>query len=362
MSDGRTSWLRRHGLKLFGSLLIAAGFVWLLHKGALPILPGASAFSKMRWWTLPVYIGMWSTVHVIRAMRWHWLLAPIHPVPLRRIVAVAFIGFAAILLLPFRTGEVVRPVLIRKKGHLSGWAATGTVAAERVIDGLCMSVMLLVALLLSTPLDPLPTSIGALPIPASVVPRAAYSALALFAVAFSVMGIFYWRRDFARSVTERVVGIVSKRLAAWLAERVEKVASGLSFLPQWRYTVPFLLVTVCYWLLNAAASWLLCWGAGFDQITYVEACVSMGVLALGILLPNAPGFFGAFQISIYAGLAMFFPPELVVGPGAAFVLLIYLSQLAITASGAALGLYWERTSVGEALDSRAEELGDDLAG
>ena len=33
----------------------------------------------------------------------------------------------------------------------------------------------------------------------------------------------------------------------------------------------------------------------------------MGVLALGILLPNAPGFFGAFQISIYAGFAMFFP-------------------------------------------------------
>lgn len=358
MSNGPSGWLKRHWLKLLASLLVAGGFVWLLNRGALPILPGASAFSKMRWWTVPAYVAIWCGIHVLRAARWHWLLAPVHPVPLRRIIAVAWIGFAAIVLLPFRTGEVVRPVLIRKKGHLSAWAATGTVAAERVIDGFAMSVMLFVALLASKPLDPLPSSIGALPIPASVVPGAAYSALALFAAAFTVMGVFYWRRDFARSLTERVLGLVSKRLAGWVAERVEKVASGLTFLPRWRYTAPFLAVTAVYWLLNAAASWLLCWGAGFDDLTYAQACVCMGVLALGILVPNAPGFFGAFQISIYAGLAMYFPAEQVVGPGAAFVLLLYVCQLAITATGAGLGLYWERTSVGEALDATPDELGD----
>jgi hypothetical protein len=358
MSGERSGWLARHWLKLVASVAIAGAFVWLLQAGALPILPDQTAFSRMRWWTLPAYVGLWSVVHVIRAVRWRWLLQPIHPVPLRRVVAVAWIGFAAVLLLPFRTGEVVRPVLIRKRGEISGWAATGTVGAERVMDGFFMSVMLLVALLASTPLDPLPSSIGALPIPAAVVPGAAYSALALFAAAFTVMGLFYWRRDAARSVTERVVGLVSRRLAGWLSERVEKVASGLSFLPRWRYTLPFAVTTAVYWLLNAAASWLLAWGAGFTSMGYAEACVTMGVLALGILLPNAPGFFGAFQISIYAGFAMYFPPELVVGPGAAFVLLIYVSQIVITSVAAALGLYWERTSVGEALSARSEELVD----
>lgn len=356
MSDARSGWLKRHWLKLLASLLVAGAFVWLLRQGALPIVPPANAFAKMRWWTLPVYVVLWCGVHVIRAVRWHWLLAPIHPVPMRRVISVAWIGFAAVLLLPFRTGEAVRPVLIRRQGELSAWAATGTVGAERVIDGFCMSVMLLVALLASTPLAPLPSSIGALPIPAAIVPGAAYSALAVFGAAFLVMGVFYWRRALARSLTERVVGLVSQKLAAWLAERVEKVASGLSFLPRWRSSAPFLGLTVSYWLLNAAASWLLAWGAGFDRITYAQACVSMGVLALGILVPNAPGFFGAFQISIYAGLAMYFPAELVVGPGSAFVLLIYVCQVVITGAGAAIGLVWERTSVGEALDARPEDL------
>lgn len=356
MSEAPSGWLRRHWIKLLGSLLVALGFAWLLHKGALPIVPSASAFARVKWWTVAAYVAIWCGIHLLRAVRWHFLLAPVHPVPMKRIVAVAWIGFAAIVLLPFRTGEVVRPVLIRKKGHLSAWAATGTVAAERVIDGLFMSVMLFIALLVSKPLDPLPKSIGALPIPAAVVPGAAYSALLLFAAAFTVMGVFYWRRELARRLTERVVGLFSKKLAAWLAERVEKVASGLAFLPRWRYTAPFLGFTAVYWLANAAASWLLAWGVGFDRIQYAEACVCMGVLALGILIPNAPGFFGAFQISIYAGLAMFFAPELVVGPGAALVLILYLAQLAITGTGAAIGLYWERTSVGEALDARPEEL------
>jgi hypothetical protein len=210
------------------------------------------------------------------------------------------------------------------------------VGAERVIDGLFMSVVLFVALQFSHRLDPLPNRIGELPVPARIVPGAAYSALGLFAAAFTVMGVFYWRRAFARRMTERVVGVVSRRLASWLAERVENVADGLSFLPNARHLVPFLAATATYWLANAAASWLLAWGSGFESMTYPEACVTMGVLALGILLPNAPGFFGAFQISIYAGLAMFFSPEQVVGPGAAYVLVIYLCQLGITFVAGAL--------------------------
>jgi len=353
MTEAERGWLRQHWLKLVASLAIAAGFAWVLHAGALPIVPNRSSFSHVRWWAVAAYVAIWSGVHFVRAVRWHWLLLPVHRVPIRHVVAVAWMGFAAVLFLPFRTGEAVRPLMIRKKEHLSGWVATGTVGAERVIDGLVLSVILFVALSLSHPLDPLPSSIGELPVPAAVVPGAAYSALAMFALAFTVMGVFYWRRDWARRATERVVGLVSKKLATWLAERVENVAAGLRFLPRAKFLVPFLSLTLVYWTVNAGATWLLAWGCGFDDMTYVEACVNMGVLALGILLPNAPGFFGAFQISIYAGLAMFFPPDLVVGPGAAFVLVIYLAQVGITFVGGLLGMTWERTGVREALSGVA---------
>ncbi len=352
----RRSFLARHGGKLAASLLLAALFAWLLHAGALPIIPKAEALGEVRWWTFAAYLALWSVVHWIRAVRWQWLLAPIATVPRRRVVDVAFIGFFAIVVLPFRTGEMARPVLIRKRGELSGWAATGTIGAERVIDGLVLSVLLFGALVASQPLDPLPDRIGSLAVPASIVPKATYAALVLFAVAFVAMGLFFAKREFARRLTQLAIGWISPKLASWLSERVEKVADGIAFLPKARYSVPFALATICYWTLNAAAGWLLAWGVGLQGMTFWHAGVVTGVLALGILLPNAPGFFGAFQISVYAALAMYFTPEEVIGPGSAYVFLLYIAQLVVTVGAAGIALVRSRTSIGEALGSQSEQL------
>jgi hypothetical protein len=349
------SFLRRHGGKIAASLVVAGCFGWLLHKGALPLAPPRSSFARVRWWTVGAYVGVWWAVNLLRSGRWAFLLRPIAEVRLRRIFAVSFIGFAAIALLPLRMGEAVRPVLIRQRG-LSGWAATGTIAAERIIDGLVLTLMLLAGLALSTPQSPLPDHIGNLPISPSIVPRAAYAALVLFCTAFTVMGVFYANRVWARRMTERIVGVVSPKLADWLATRVEHVAAGLRFLPNFRATAPFVALTAAYWVLNAAGTWLLGWGVGFDTFTLPEACVTTGVVALGILVPNAPGFFGAYQLSFYAALAVYFPPDEVVGPGAACVLLIYSLQMLMTVVAAGIGLALERPNVREALESGATNL------
>jgi uncharacterized protein (TIRG00374 family) len=301
---------------------------------------------------------MYTVAHIIRAARWRILLDPVARVPMRKILGVSFIGFAAIVLLPLRTGEAVRPLLIRTHGNISGWAATGTIAAERIIDGLMLSIMLLAGLTFSTPLSPLPDHIGNLPVSPSIVPRSAYAALALFGVAFTVMGVFYANRVWARRMTERVVGVVSPRLATWLADRVENVGDGLRFLPDKRLAISFVVATTLYWLITAAALWLLAWGTGFERFTYAEACTSLGVIALGILVPNAPGFFGAYQLAFYAALAVFYPAELVTGPGAALVLLVYSAQLAVTILGAIVGLLLERTGMREVL---GEESAANLA-
>lgn len=348
--------LKRHAGKLFASVLVVAAFAWLLHAGALPIVPDGAAMGRVKWWTFALYLGLWSVVHWIRAVRWTWLLAPIATIPRKRVIDVAFIGFFAIVVLPFRAGEMARPVLIRKKGELSGWAATGTIGAERVIDGLVLSLLLLVALLASTPLDPLPDRIGGLPVPASIVPTATYAALVLFAVAFVTMGLFFAKRELCRRWVRGAIGWASPELADWLTERVGKVADGIAFLPKARYSVPFVLATASYWLLNAAAGWLLAWGVGLSQVTFWHAAVVTGVLALGILLPNAPGFFGAFQISVYAALAMYFPPDAVTTEGSAYVFLLYVGQLLVTAGAASVGLLRSHTSLGEALGSRAGQL------
>lgn len=359
MSESKTgtvsrSWLRRHARALVASVFVGAGFVWLLGAGGLPVVPTRSAFAGLRWWTVPVYALIWLAVLLLRSARWHFLLAPIKVVPLRRIVTVSLIGMAGLILLPFRLGELIRPAMIRKKGELSGWAATGTVGGERIIDGLFLSVLLLVTLPLASMLSPLPDRIGALPISPSVVPRAAYSAAVLFAAAFVAMAVFYWHRAFARRLTRRVLGIVSTRLADGLSDAVERVASGFGFLPRIRYSGPYVLVTLVYWVVNIAGVELLMWGVGLDGVTFARACVVIGVLALGILVPSAPGFFGAFQFSLYAALALFFAPNRVVSSGAAFVFIVYVTQMSVSLVAGFISLLVEHVSARELMAAELE--------
>jgi hypothetical protein len=69
----------------------------------------------------------------------------------------------------------------------------------------------------------------------------------------------------------------------------------------------------------------------------------MGVVGIGILVPAGPGYFGAFQLSTYIALAMYFPEGAIKNAGAAFVFLLYGTQLifhvvaAIIAGGLLLG-------------------------
>jgi glycosyltransferase 2 family protein len=316
--------------KLALSLVPAAGFVWLLQRGALPLVPDREELGRVPASTFVLYLAVWSTMYSLRTCRWWFLLRPIEHVPLRTVVRVACLGLAAVVLLPFRMGEAVRPILIRREGRLSAWAATGTIGAERVLDGLCVSTLLLVSLALARPLDPLPDRIGDLPVPASLVPGAALTAALVFAAGSVVMGIFYLWRGWAQRMTELVIGLVSLRLARWLAARVGEIAEGLGFLKQPRYAVPFILATVTYWLLNGATFWVLAEGTGLGDIGFFGAAATMGVVSLGILVPATPGFFGAFQLATYAGLAMYLAPDLVMSKGATFTFLGYLLPVGLS--------------------------------
>jgi hypothetical protein len=309
--------------KLAISLLPALAFVWVLKSGGLPLLPAREDLARVDVGGLVLFVFVWFAHYFVRTARWYLLLAPIQRVPLWTVIRVACIGFLAVGLLPFRMGEAVRPILIRREGKLTAWAATGTVGAERVVDGLSISLILLISLRIAKPLDPLPDRIGELPIPAALVPGAAYVMALVFAGGCAVMMIFYFWRNWARKMTEAVIGVVSKPLATWLATRVEQVAEGLGFLRDARYAVPFLLATLLYWTLNASTWWVLAHACGLGEIGFFGAAATMGVVALGILVPATPGFFGAFQLGIYCGLAMYLAPAIVMREGSVYSFLGY---------------------------------------
>ncbi len=350
MADNTTEnkgFVRRNAAKLIVSAIITAGILFTLQKGGLTLWPEGSQLARVKWWTIPVYLVSLIAMSYFRAVRWRYLLRSFADVPRRRVLAVSWIGFAAILLMPFRLGEIVRPYMIREKGKVSMSSATGTVVAERVVDGLYLSIILAIALLAVPTVHPLPEKVVGLPVSVESVRMSGFAMLGLFTTAFLVIAVFYFARAWARKMTLAVFGLVSKRLGEKLAETAEKLANGLHFLGRGRDAGGFLFETTLYWGFNVLGMWLLAWGCGIvhadgSPITLGETCALMGMLGCTILIPGPPGLLGVFQAGIYAGMTMYFPTEIVTGPGAAYVFVLYAVQLLWTIAGAGIFLVGDR--------------------
>lgn len=342
-----TGFLRRHGAKLIASVIITAGIVFTLQKGGLTLLPEGGDFKHVRWWTVPVYLATLIAMSYFRAVRWRFLLRSFVEVPRRRVLAVSWIGFAAILLMPFRIGEIVRPYMLREKGKISMSSATGTVVAERVVDGLFLSIVLAIALIFVPTLNPLDEKVIGLPITVQQVRASGFVMLGVFTTAFITIAVFYFARAWANRVTRAVFGVVSKKLGDKLADTAEKLANGLHFLGRGRDAGGFLTETAAYWFFNALGMWILAWGCGVvhadgSAITFGEACALMGMLGCTVLIPGPPGLLGVFQAGIYAGMAMYFPTHVLTGPGAAYAFVLYAVQLVWTIIGAGIFLVGDR--------------------
>jgi hypothetical protein len=240
-----------------------------------------------------LYVGILLAVHLLRVWRWGVLLSPISPVPFRRLLPIASVGFMAIVLLPFRMGEFVRPYLVAERGKVTFSAALATCVVDRVIDGLLVCGMLFATLAL---ID--------VPVPDGVV-TSGFVALAIFGGALGVLVVALWKREASLRFWQRVLGRISGRLAERLTGMLAAFIDGLRALPDFRRVSLVLFLTVVYWVLGAVGLWVLFEAFHFD-LPFAAAFVLEGILVIGIMVPGGPGFAGPFELAVYVGLVELF--------------------------------------------------------
>lgn len=329
-ADAQPLWVRLRG-KLAISIALGTVFAWLAARGGVPLVPPAGALGRVAPWAVPGYVASLLVVHWLRASRWRFLIAPIKQLPLRDVILLNWIGFFAIFALPLRLGEVARPALTKLRHGIPVSVGFGTVAVERVLDGIitsaCVAWALLVLPRVSTH-DPI----------AAHLPTYGYLALALFGSAFVTLAVFLWQQAFAVRFTERTLGVVSPRLARFAAEKVGNVADGLRSIGHARLAAGFVFESLLYWGSNAVGVWLLARGCGLP-LGLGHAAAVMGVLAIGILLPTGPGLFGNFQLAVSAALRLYLAENMVGAEGATFIFLLYVCQSAVMVVAGVIPLY-----------------------
>ena len=288
-------------INLFLSLGMLALCMWLVWPDAPARHELAQAFARLQWgsfWPYLVgYLALQLVVHICRSLRWNHLLAPLGvKVPAGPLLAISSVGFMMILALPARLGEFVRPGLLRRRG-ISASMALGTVAVERIVDGLLISVLVFGTFFALRG----PTA------PGWMMPTA-YTALGVFSVALVFLLFAMWRPEPTVSFCMKMSLLprISPRIATTIELKVLDMIRGFAVLKNGKQLSAFLAWTVVYWGANGIGVWLLALAFGLP-LSLTGGFAVMGLVGVGISLPNSPGLVGQFQWFTLLGLSLYLP-------------------------------------------------------
>lgn len=314
---------RSIGLRLTLSVVLAAAFIAAL----APHLRTIPDDLHVPVWVVVAYLGTLVPYHLLRAGRWHVLVRPLGDVGWRGSTLVALAGYMWIAVLPFRLGELARPLFLTQHAGISTRRALGTVAIERVVDGLVICGLFF-------------TAVGIVGRPAGFerLYEATVLVIAAFGAALVVLVLMAVRPDVAGAVVRATLGRVAPKLAARVADVVTGIAEGLAALPSARPLATFLVLTVAYWLVNALGMWLLARGCGLP-LDFVEAVAVLAVMNIALLVPGGPAQLGVFQTGVAVGLGLFVSADAVQHQGSTFAFYLYVCQIATIAL---VGLWAQR--------------------
>jgi glycosyltransferase 2 family protein len=232
----------------------------------------------------------------IRAWRWRHLLAPIRErIGLYNLTSTTVIGFMVSFLVPFRLGEVVRPVLLARRERLSSSAAIATIALERLFDAMTVMVLFLVFSLsayghaLLAPSEPG----GARSHAAIFLRQGALGASILVAVGLPLVLVLV---VFPRQVIAWLHGLNRGGPATRFGRGIlimEQFLGGLGSLRRGKELAAIIVSSLTMWLVIDLSVWagLLAFGL---PLRFFDTFLLMVALTVGISVPT-PGGVGPYE-------------------------------------------------------------------
>ena len=276
-----------------------------------------------------------------RAVRWRYLLSPLRLLPATRLYPVVVIGYMANNLLPARLGELVRSYYLARRERISASSALGTVAVERVYDGVTLLAWAAVA-------GPALWLLGEFD-GASDTSRTTWVVLALltvvlFAVALAILTCLAAVPRFMLFL-DWLIGLVPARFRPKAQELARTFVEGLSILNSPRKHLALFLLSLPVWGFEAAVYFLIGHSFGID-----DAFGSAGILVLVIVLltatsnlatsvPSSIGGIGPFEVVAQQTLVALGVGASAAGAYAGF---LHLAALWLPVNAAGLVLMWQQ--------------------
>ena len=240
-----------------------------------------------------------TAIFPLRARRWRVILDPVAPnLPFASLWRATAVGMMIGNIVPARAGELARAYALSREHPRVGFAAAfASIAVDRVFDAVVLLLLLFLAML--DPAFPSGTRVANQPI----ANWAGGGIVAVVAVLIALYAVVLFPQRVLKFY-ELVVPRLAPKLEARGRDALVAFAGGLSVLRSPRRFGTVLMWTILHWAMNAFAFWL-----GFRAVGIVApfsaALFVQGIIAIGVAIPSAPGFFGGFEAIAKESLAVY---------------------------------------------------------
>ncbi|MBA3656049.1 MAG: flippase-like domain-containing protein [Gemmatimonadaceae bacterium] len=280
---------------VIGIALSAVLLWWTLRDVSLATVWGELRHSNLPLFLLATLLGTF--IFPIRALRWRTILRPIAEVPLGPLWRSTAIGMMVNNVVPARAGEIARAFALTREAPIPFSSAIASLAVDRVFDA--VTVLLLAAAAMLDPSFPRDATIAGQPLSSWA---GGAGVIVLLALASLYVLVFF------PAFLVRLFELFARKVAPAIEERGRKAlvafGEGLSVLRNPKRFLAVLAWAIFHWMVNALAFWVGMKAVGID-VPYSAVLFIQALIALGVAVPSAPGFFGLFEKLAVVSLGLF---------------------------------------------------------
>jgi uncharacterized membrane protein YbhN (UPF0104 family) len=125
---------------------------------------------------------------------------------------------------------------------------------------------------------------------------------------FILLIIMAIKRDFSINKIDAVLRIFPEKFATPINRLAHSFIDGLQILPNIGKTLFVFLLSIAIWVFAGLSAYILFLGFDFN-LTIINGFAITVIIALGVMLPAAPGFIGTYHFFCVLGMTSFQVPE-----------------------------------------------------
>ncbi len=274
-------------IRLFISLLIGSVLLYISVKD-VNFVNLKSGLAGIDLYLILYSVFLAVLIILLKSLRYALLLNPIKEITQKKLLPIVTIGLLAIIIVPLRMGEFVRPYLISRKEDIPFTSATTAVFIERLFEIAFLLCLIFYSLNIMQS--------------ASWIVKPALTILIIFSLILFILILFIGGK---KTIKNKIKLLIKSEM---FFERISNIYDNIhkAF---YIFKYPGIIVkctiySIVIWALSAFSIYLIL-SALKISLPFSASILIMVITIIGISIPGAPGFVGNYQFANMMALSLY---------------------------------------------------------